>query len=160
MQSVSHYLIWRHLNRLQTFAFKKGCQKQNGKLWLKKTIIYALSKQKTFFFFFRQGFSMRRWLSWKLICSGPGWPRTQRCTCLYFLAPPPFFFEIGVLSVDQAGLELRNPPASAFQVLGLKACATTAWHLYFPSAGIKGVHHHLWLLPWIFYTRRNLETES
>jgi hypothetical protein len=26
--------------------------------------------------------------------------------------------------VDQAGLELRNPPASASQVLGLKACAT------------------------------------
>jgi hypothetical protein len=29
-------------------------------------------------------------------------------------------------SVDQAGLELRNPPASASQVLGLKACAATA----------------------------------
>jgi hypothetical protein len=28
-------------------------------------------------------------------------------------------------SVDQAGLELRNLPASASQVLGLKACATT-----------------------------------
>ncbi|GAB1293532.1 Telomere repeats-binding bouquet formation protein 1 [Apodemus speciosus] len=28
--------------------------------------------------------------------------------------------------VDQAGLELRNPPAFASQVLGLKACATTA----------------------------------
>jgi hypothetical protein len=28
--------------------------------------------------------------------------------------------------VDQAGFELRNPPASASQVLGLKACATTA----------------------------------
>ena len=26
--------------------------------------------------------------------------------------------------VDQAGLELRNPPASASRVLGLKACAT------------------------------------
>jgi hypothetical protein len=33
-------------------------------------------------------------------------------------------------SVDQAGLELRNPPASASQVLGLKACAITAWHMY------------------------------
>jgi hypothetical protein len=31
-----------------------------------------------------------------------------------------------VESVDQAGLELRNPPASASQVLGLKAYATTA----------------------------------
>jgi hypothetical protein len=28
-------------------------------------------------------------------------------------------------SVDQAGLKLRNPPASASQVLGLKACTTT-----------------------------------
>jgi hypothetical protein len=34
-----------------------------------------------------------------------------------------FFF----LSSFQADLELRNPPASASQVLGLKACATTAW---------------------------------
>jgi hypothetical protein len=32
----------------------------------------------------------------------------------------------GTHSVDQAGLEIRNPPASASQVLGLKACATTA----------------------------------
>jgi hypothetical protein len=35
----------------------------------------------------------------------------------------------GTHSVDQAGLELRNPPASASQVLGLKTCATTAWPL-------------------------------
>jgi hypothetical protein len=45
------------------------------------------------------------------------------------------FFETGVSLyspgcpgthfVDQAGLKLRNPPASAPQVLGLKACATT-----------------------------------
>ncbi|GAB1284793.1 Centrosome and spindle pole associated protein 1 [Apodemus speciosus] len=32
----------------------------------------------------------------------------------------------GTHSVDQADPELRNPPASASQVLGLKACATTA----------------------------------
>jgi hypothetical protein len=32
----------------------------------------------------------------------------------------------GTHSVDQAGLELRDPPASASQVLGLKECATTA----------------------------------
>ena len=32
----------------------------------------------------------------------------------------------GTQFVDQAGLELRNPPASACQVLVLKACATTA----------------------------------
>jgi hypothetical protein len=32
----------------------------------------------------------------------------------------------GTHFVDQAGLELRNLPASTSQVLGLKACATTA----------------------------------
>jgi hypothetical protein len=31
----------------------------------------------------------------------------------------------GTHFVDQAGLELRNSPASLSQVLGLKACATT-----------------------------------
>jgi hypothetical protein len=31
----------------------------------------------------------------------------------------------GTHSVDRAGLELRNLPASASRVLGLKACATT-----------------------------------
>jgi hypothetical protein len=53
----------------------------------------------------------------------------------------------GTHSVDQAGLELRNPPASASQVLGLKACATTAqllvWFLrqgltiYIAQAGLQ-----------------------
>jgi hypothetical protein len=33
----------------------------------------------------------------------------------------------GTHSVDQAGLELRNLPASASRVLGLKTYATTAW---------------------------------
>jgi hypothetical protein len=33
----------------------------------------------------------------------------------------------GTHSVDQAGLKLRNLPASASQVLGLKGCASTAW---------------------------------
>jgi hypothetical protein len=37
----------------------------------------------------------------------------------------------GAHSVDQAGLELRNPPASAFQVLGLKACATMPSFVWF-----------------------------
>jgi hypothetical protein len=46
-----------------------------------------------------------------------------------------WFFETGFLCialavleltfVDQAGLELRNPPASASRMLGLKACAAT-----------------------------------
>jgi hypothetical protein len=59
-----------------------------------------------FFFFFgflRQGFS---------VCS-PGCPGTH--------------------SVDQAGLELRNSPASASQVLGLKACATTPCSKFFKT---------------------------
>ena len=33
----------------------------------------------------------------------------------------------GTHSVDQAGFELRNLPASASQELGLKVCATIAW---------------------------------
>jgi hypothetical protein len=37
----------------------------------------------------------------------------------------------GSLFVDQAGLELRNPPASASRVLGLKACATTPGRMGF-----------------------------
>jgi hypothetical protein len=37
----------------------------------------------------------------------------------------------GTHSVDQAGLELRNPPASASQVLGLKACATMFLTVFF-----------------------------
>jgi hypothetical protein len=41
-------------------------------------------------------------------------------------APPCSPGYTGIHSVDQAGLELRNPPASASQVLGLKACAPTA----------------------------------
>jgi hypothetical protein len=40
-----------------------------------------------------------------------------------------WFFETGFLCVSQAGLELRNLPASASQVLGLKSCATTAWRV-------------------------------
>ena len=39
-----------------------------------------------------------------------------------------FVFEDRV-SLDQAGLELRNPPASASRVQGLKACGTTPRHV-------------------------------
>jgi hypothetical protein len=37
----------------------------------------------------------------------------------------------GIHSVDQAGLELRNLPASDSQVLGLKVCATTGQRFLF-----------------------------
>ena len=52
------------------------------------------------------------WLFWDRVslCS-PGCPRTH--------------------FVDQADLKLRNPPASTSQVLGLKACATTAQLIFF-----------------------------
>jgi hypothetical protein len=43
----------------------------------------------------------------------------------------------GTHFVDQAGLELRNPPASASQVLGLKASAIT------PSKGKLLIQLHL-----------------
>jgi hypothetical protein len=39
----------------------------------------------------------------------------------------------GTHSVHQAGLALRNLPASDSQVLGLKACTTTAWLSSFPK---------------------------
>jgi hypothetical protein len=48
----------------------------------------------------------------------------------WFLVFGFWFFQDGVSlchSIDQAGLELRNPPASASQVLGLKACTANAW---------------------------------
>ena len=50
-----------------------------------------------------------------LIFGGGGWDKAS----LWDLGCP------GTHSVDQAGLKLRNPPVSASQVLGLKACATT-----------------------------------
>jgi hypothetical protein len=43
----------------------------------------------------------------------------------------------GTHFVDQAGLELRNPLASASQVLGLKACATTPGLLNFHGQSPK-----------------------
>jgi hypothetical protein len=37
----------------------------------------------------------------------------------------------GTHSVEQAGLELRNPPASASRALGLKACAITPGLIFY-----------------------------
>jgi hypothetical protein len=44
---------------------------------------------------------------------------------------PYLFVCPGTQSVDQAGLELRNPPASASQVLGLKATTTRPFLLFY-----------------------------
>jgi hypothetical protein len=54
------------------------------------------------------------------------------CLFLFFVCLFVFLDRVSLYSpgcpgthfVDQAGLELRNPPASASQVLGLKACTT------------------------------------
>jgi hypothetical protein len=61
----------------------------------------------------------------------------QLCTCIIYFIFVFFFFQDKVSlyspgcprthSVDQAGLKLRNQPAFASKVLGLKALATTAW---------------------------------
>jgi hypothetical protein len=55
----------------------------------------------------------------------------------------------GTHSVDQAGLELRNPPASASRVLGLKACTTTVG-LYFSFlvVSLLEIKYHLIKFPW------------
>jgi hypothetical protein len=60
----------------------------------------------------------------------------------------------GTHSVDRAGLGLRNPPASASQVLGLKMCAITPEHLDLeetsrlcPSAESTDVARSSWILP-------------
>jgi hypothetical protein len=41
----------------------------------------------------------------------------------------------GTYSVDQAGLELRDPPASASLMLGLKVCATMPGSFWFFETG-------------------------
>jgi hypothetical protein len=55
-------------------------------------------------------------------------PPHPAITCLFFFSSETEFLcvALAVLAVDRASLELRNPPASASQVLGLKACTTTA----------------------------------
>ena len=56
--------------------------------------------------------------------AGPTWLLPGRCGVELTQNPN----SPGTHSVDQAVLELRNPPASASQVLGLKAWATTTRH--------------------------------
>jgi hypothetical protein len=48
----------------------------------------------------------------------------------------------GTHSVDQAGLELRNSPASASQVLGLKACVSH----HCPAIRFAFVFYVLWFV--------------
>jgi hypothetical protein len=48
----------------------------------------------------------------------------------------------GTHSVGQAGLELRNLPASASQVLGLKACAITAGQSVFFNEFLLALNYY------------------
>jgi hypothetical protein len=95
------------------------------------------------------------------------------------VTPPTFQDRVSLCSpgthaVDQAGLELRNPPASASQVLGLQACATTARPesdpFCFPISAIflflRSLHFHLQLFqllshsPNFFLKQNNKEKEK
>ena len=117
-----------------------------------------------FFFFFFEFFRDRVSLC-SSGCPGasslsrPGWPGTQKSSCLCLPsagikgmrhhAQLLVCFKQGSLSsdnwpgscyVDQAGLELRDLPASTSQVLGLKTCATTlgcSWGGCFCCSWIK-----------------------
>jgi hypothetical protein len=79
------------------------------------------------FVLLRQGLSTEPWLSWNSLCS-PGWPQSH-----------------------------RDPSASAFQMLGLKACATPpSLFLFFekrspiePEALADLVRHAGWESPGI-----------
>jgi hypothetical protein len=50
----------------------------------------------------------------------------------------------GTHSIDQASLELRNPPASASQILELKVCATTSGFFFFLMNDVEDPAHCRW----------------
>jgi hypothetical protein len=75
---------------------------------------------------------MTSWFGWMIALGRTVRPPTTHCpfTCQFFLIVCLVgWFSLcssgcpGTHFVDQAGLELRNPPASASRVLGLKVCA-------------------------------------
>ena len=86
--------------------------------------------------------TVKKWLSWspivlwkyelylvKKIDIIRDLTQTCFCFCFYFFRDRVSLYSPGCPGthfVDQAGLELRYPPASAFQILGLKVSATTA----------------------------------
>jgi hypothetical protein len=75
----------------------------------------------------------------------------------------------GTYFVDQAGLELRNLPASAFRVLGLKACTTSSFlfcfvlltrHLTCSSVFLLTVSVLDTFLVWLTYCCRDGQNSS
>jgi hypothetical protein len=87
-------------------------------------------------------------LCWFFVWFGLVWSGCYLFVCLFVCFDRVFMGSLGCSgthSVDQAGLELRNLPASASQVLGLKACATTAQIFCWSSLGFASFHfHRLW----------------
>jgi hypothetical protein len=78
------------------------------------------------------------------------------CFFFFFFGFFFWFLETGFLCpgthfVDQAGLELRNPPASASQVQGLKACATTPSKIFL---SLKNIYRITFLSQVLFLTIR------
>jgi hypothetical protein len=85
--------------------------------------MYHIHAFSTFDFFFLVTYVLVRLLDFSLslfLGVGWGWWFQDRVSLCSPGCP-------GTHSVDQVGLQLRNPPASASQVLGLKACVITAW---------------------------------
>jgi hypothetical protein len=72
----------------------------------------------------------------------------------------------GAHFVDQAGLELKNPPASASRVLGLKACVTTPGVCTFLSGSMnkykcpQPAHHLKHLISSPCHSSTELKTHS
>jgi hypothetical protein len=95
------YETVKELNKsLKCFPLKRCAMHTDTNLHLSNSISTYMIQTVFFYLFIFFGFFRDR----VSLCS-PGCPGTH--------------------SVDQAGLELRNPPASASRALGLKACATT-----------------------------------
>jgi hypothetical protein len=105
MEKSPFKLAFEALKTVKTVAFAivPGCLPELEAKTLLPRATHFRHTGFFFLFFFQDRFSL---------CS-PGCPETH--------------------SVDQAGLKLRNPPASASQVLGLKACATAAQHRIFSN---------------------------
>jgi hypothetical protein len=89
-------------------------------------------------------------------------PQARHFVCLFVLVFIVFVFrdKVSLYSpgcprthfVDQAGLKLRNLPASASQVLRLKACATTPGDIFLLRKRNLSLLEQTRLMAWIFRT--------
>ncbi|GAB1295761.1 THO complex subunit 5 homolog [Apodemus speciosus] len=104
IQSCVHFMTLKKLNRLAHIRLKKGRDQTHEAK--QKVDAYHLQLQNLLYEVMHLQKEITKCLEFKVSLCSPGCPGTH--------------------SVDQAGLKLRNPPASASQVLGLQACTTTA----------------------------------